>query len=81
MKIDIPKNTQPITEMYAVLSKDGTGDGVVSMMTEMGAMPLVFGYKDMLDKVRPVVQHIAKDTGMKFYIAKFTNKEILEVIE
>jgi hypothetical protein len=78
---NIPPNTQEITELYAVLSVDENGEGILSATTAIGSMPFVFGYEKMIDKVMPLVNQIAKETGKKLRIVKFTNKEIIKEIK
>ena len=74
----IPENEQKMDEIYVVLSVDDKGEGICSMMTPQGGMPLVFGHARMLDHIRQIVKGMAKDTGKKIVIAKFTKAEILE---
>lgn len=76
-----PKNEQPMDELYVVLSHENDGtEGIVSMMTPAGGMPLVFGHKRLLDRVLPSVRQISKDTGKTIVIAKFIKTEIIEKI-
>jgi DUF1009 family protein len=81
MEYHTPKNTHPADEIYAVLSKDDGGEGIVSIMTGAGSMPLVVIDNRILDKAKPYIQHIAKEKGCELYIVKYTKTEILEVIK
>lgn len=77
----IPGNQQIMDDLYVVLSKDDKGEGIVSMMTPDGAMPLVFGHKRLLDTIMPVVEQIAKDTRQTLLICKFQKIQILKEIK
>lgn len=74
----IPENEQMIDELFAVLSSDDKGEGIVSMMTPQGGMPMIFGHERNLTMIRPLVKRMAKDTGKKLLIVKFTKSQILE---
>ena len=78
---DIPGNEQIMDDLYVVLSKDEKGEGIVSMITPDGAMPLVFGHKRMLDKVMPFVEKIAKDSGQTLLLCKFQKIQVLKEIK
>ena len=76
-----PKNETPINELYAVLSVDNDGcEGIVSAITPMGAMPMVFSNKRMLDITKEKMKEISSDAGVKLRICKFTTKEIIEEV-
>lgn len=76
-----PKNEQAMDELYVVLSHDADGtEGIVSAITQMGAMPMVFGHKRMLEPLREQLKVMAKDTGRTLIIAKYKKSEILEKI-
>ena len=74
----IPENEQMMDEIYVVLSHDETGEGICSMMTGHGAMPMVFGHPRLIEKVRPVIQMMVRQTGKKLRLVKYTKTEILE---
>lgn len=76
----IPKNEQEMNELYVALSSDQNGEGIVSMITEMGGMPIVFGHPRMLEGMKTVLKQISKDTGKKILLVKYIKKEILEEI-
>ncbi len=78
----VPGNEKMIDELYAVLSKDENGEGIVAMINpDGGAVPLVFGYEWMLAKVQPAIKKIAEETGQTLRVCKFSNKEILQEIK
>lgn len=76
----IPGNEQLIDEVYIVLSKDNQGEGIVSIITEEGAFPMIFGHKRMLETVREYIKKSAKETGQTLHICKFKKIEIIEEI-
>jgi len=79
---DIPKNEMPLKELYVVVSRDEEGnEGIVSAMTPMGGMPMVFGHKRLIEKIRPTLLQMSKDTGRKLYIVRYKQKEVMEVID
>lgn len=74
----IPENEQKMDEIYVVLSEDDKGEGICSMMTGQGAMPMVFGHPRMIELIRPRLQIMARETGKKLKIVKYIKSEILE---
>lgn len=74
----IPENEQMIDELFAVLSSDDKGEGIVSMMTPNGGMPMIFGHERNLERMRPLVKKMAQDTGKKLIIVKFKKSKVLE---
>lgn len=76
-----PGNEQKMDELYVVLSQDTNGnEGIVSAITEMGAMPMVFGHERLLAPLREQLKIMSKDTGKTLIIAKFKKSEIIETI-
>lgn len=81
-KYHIPKNEQPLKELYVVVSRDEDGnEGVVSAMTHQGAMPMVFGHKRLLNMIRDQLKQMSKDTGKKIYVVKYKQKDVIEIID
>ena len=76
----IPKNEQLMDELYVALSSDESGEGIVSMHTEMGNFPIVFGHKNIFDKVLPLLYQISKDTGKTINVFRFKKSDLLETI-
>lgn len=66
-----PDNEQAIDNLYVVLSSDDKGEGIVSTMTEAGAMPLVFGHDRTMPLMKAIMSKIEKETGKKLIIGKF----------
>lgn len=79
---DIPKNEQEMKVIFVVLSRDDDGtEGIVSAMTPMGSMPMVFGHERMLGNVREALKQMSKDTGRKLHIVKYAKTEEVETID
>ena len=74
----IPENQEVMDEIYAVISHDEKGnEGIVSMMTPMGGMPMVFGHVKMLESVKEVMKQIAKESKQTLRIYKYKKAELL----
>lgn len=80
MQYHIPKNEMNMDEIYAVLSSDENGEGIVSANIDGNNFPLVFGHPRMLKKFKEFAIQMSKDTGKKLLIVKFKRAEILEEI-
>lgn len=81
-KYDITKNEQPMPHLYVVVSRDDDGnEGIVSAITPMGGMPLVFGYERNIEQVRDLLVQMSRDSGKKLYIVKYKEKEVIETID
>ncbi len=74
----IPENEQPLDELYAVISTDNNGEGIVSIMLPECAMPLVFGHKKNIESLRPIIEDISRKTGKKLLLVRYKKSEILE---
>lgn len=76
------KNYMKITEMYAFVSSDPDGEGVVAqsmnMMGQQMMMPFVAADKARMESIKPLAKHIAKTQGKKIKLIKFTVREDLE---
>lgn len=81
MKYHIPENEQLLDNLFAVISKDETGEGICAMMTPSGGMPMVFGHERMLEMTKKFAKQIAKETGKELRIVKYSKTEVLEVIK
>jgi hypothetical protein len=67
--------------MYAFISSDETGEGVVGMMLSDGShIPLIGADMDMIDTLRPIAQEIANDARCKIKLIRFSVREELEEI-
>ena len=72
-----------ITEMYAFIVAD-TGpedEGVAAMLRGNAWLPMVGADMKRVESLRPFAEDLAKTTGQKITIARFTQRTDLEVIE
>lgn len=77
-----PKNQIEMKVIFVVLSRDEDGtEGIVSAITPMGAMPMVFGHESMLNNVRDSLKQMSKDTGRKLHIVKYAKTDEVETID
>lgn len=71
-----PKNTQQIDCVWAVLSVDEGGHGIVTAPTAFGTTPLVTGKKDLVETwLVPNAQAAARLFNKRMIVAKFSNRE------
>ena len=64
-----------IEEMFAFVSEDETGEGIVGYMMPDGMwMPLVGADVARVDSLRPAAEKIARDTGKPIRLIKFSNR-------
>jgi len=71
-----------ITEIWAYCAIDEGGEGLVGYYDEVhGWIPLVGADKTRVKQYSGLAARIAKDTGKKIVCKKFSNFEIVEVIE
>ena len=80
MKIHSPKNEQPITVIHAVVQVDEDGNEGIAGIGEAGVMmlPLVVGYPRLVPMLREAAKKVAKQTGKKLQLVRFTVREDLE---
>lgn len=73
---------EKITEVYAFVSSDKDGEGVVgqSMNTLFGMMfmPFVCADKDRMESLKPLAKKIAKEKNKKIKLIKLTHREEIE---
>ena len=71
-----------IEQIYAFIAEDTGPDdeGVTGFATGMGWMPMVGADIDRIESLKPIAQQIAKSTGKKIKLIKFTNREEVETI-
>lgn len=76
-------NLKEIKEMFAILSFDLNGnEGIVAIadnsMGKINAIPAVASDIRLINEFKKDFKRMAKETGQKFKIVKFTQKETLE---
>jgi hypothetical protein len=82
--IDIPKNIAIIKEIYAFVSSDQDGEGIIgerlSINGMMTMMPFICADKERMETLRPLAIKIGNETGKKIKLIKFTGREEIQVI-
>ena len=71
-----------IDAMYAfcIIDDDGT-EGVIGMSTDIGWMPFVGANMERVESLKPFAEKIAKESGKRITVSKFTNCEfIMEIM-
>lgn len=75
--LDLPLN-QPMDELFAVISKDSTGnEGIVSF----NSLPLVFGEMSLLELVMNNLDKISKKAGKEIQLCRYKRIEIIKTIK
>lgn len=73
---------EQITEMYAFVSKDEGGEGLVGMTMPIGGqatfMPFVCADKDRMESLKPMAMKMAKLGNKKIKLIRLTVREELE---
>jgi hypothetical protein len=70
-----------IDEMYAFISSDETGEGVVAMLLQDGTqLPMIGADMERIDSLREIAQAIATHSRMKIKLIKLSVREELEEI-
>ena len=72
-----------ISEIYAFIAEDSGPDdeGVVAFNPGgRGWMPMVAADRARVDSLRPMAAAIAKTTGQKIHLVRFSTREVLEEI-
>ena len=77
---------EQITEIYAFVSKDKNGEGLISMNMPLPdghemMMPFVCSDKARMESLKPFAIQIGKATGKTVKLIKLTNREELETYE
>jgi len=67
-----------IIELYAFVSKDEGGEGLIGMVMNGTFMPFVCADKDRMESLKPHAKNIAKESGKKVKLIKLTCREEIE---
>jgi hypothetical protein len=80
--ISQPKTLLRIDEVFVFIAKDKDGEGVPAFTLPGGMMlPMVCADKARVDSLREMARTIARNTGNKITLCRFSVREELEVIE
>jgi hypothetical protein len=69
-----------INEIFAFVSVDGIGEGVITRKIGGSWMPFIGADMDRARSLRVLAVQVAKEHGIKIKLVKFTNREVLEEI-
>jgi hypothetical protein len=70
-----------INELYAFISSDETGEGVIALtMSNGNTIPMVGADMERIESLRPIAQEIADDSRIKIKLIKLSVREELEEI-
>jgi hypothetical protein len=75
-----PKNTLPkIEQLWAIVSVDAEdgNEGVCAAMIGGVVMPLIAADQKRLDQLLPIAKQVSADTGTRFRLVRFSNREEL----
>lgn len=71
-------NEAPITELFAFLSLDDTGEGVcAAILPELGSTPLVTSKERVAELMKATAADIARLSGKPVKLVRFIRAEIL----
>ncbi len=82
MILNDKKTLLHIDEVFVFIAQDQDGEGVPAFMAPNGVMfPLVCADKARVDSLRAKARMIARESGNKITLARFSVREEIEVIE
>jgi dihydroorotase-like cyclic amidohydrolase len=76
-----PKTLLRIDELYAFIAQDADGEGLPAFQSRGLMLPMVCADKARVDSLREVARKIARETGNKITLCRFSLREEIEVIE
>jgi hypothetical protein len=82
--IDTPPNETPrIDQIWAVLSVDEGGEGVVAAPIQQGMLtvPLIAADEARMQDIKKLAYQLTKLTGKKMRLVKFSTRTVIEEIE
>lgn len=75
---------EKINEIYAFVSVDENGEGVVGMTMPINGretfMPFVCADKARMEALKPIATKIAKESAKTIKLIKFTNRKVIETL-
>lgn len=74
-------NIELFPEFYVILLETKDQIGIASFDTPMGFHALVSTSLDIINKMKNKIKECGINPGDKYIILKYTNKEVLEVVE
>lgn len=73
--------TLSIDRMFAFISVDEEGEGIIGFQSPMGWMPMVGADEARIESLRPLAQRVANAGGKKVVLACFEQRTDLEILE
>jgi hypothetical protein len=71
-------NEAPITELFAFLSTDDTGEGIcAAIVGGLGSTPLVTSKARVAEQMKQMAQSISDASGKPVRLVRFTRAEVL----
>lgn len=65
-----------IDEMYAFVSQDDDGEGIVGFKTPDGWMPMVAADMARVESLKPMAEKLA--VGMRIALVRFSTREVIQ---
>lgn len=82
MMIGGKKTLLRIDELFAFIAADTDGEGLPAFMAPSGMMlPMVCADKARVDSLREIAKKMARESGNKITLCRFSVREEIEVIE
>ena len=71
-----------ISELFAFIAEDSGPDdeGVTAFLSGGTWLPMIAADRARVDSLRPMAEAIAKSTGQKIHLVRFSTREVLEEI-
>jgi hypothetical protein len=79
--IDEKKTLLRIDEIYAFIAQDRDGEGLPAFMHNGMMLPMVCADQARVDSLREVAKLMARESGNKITLCRFSVRQELEVIE
>lgn len=78
---DQKKTLLRIDELYAFIAQDADGEGLPAFMHNGMMLPMVCADKARVDSLREMARMMARESGNKITLCRFSVREEIEVIE
>jgi hypothetical protein len=79
--VDSKKTLLRIDEVFVFVASDADGEGVAAALAGDVFLPLVCADRARVDAVRGLAKRIARESGNKITLCRFSVREDVEVIE
>ena len=76
-----PPNTMRIDEIWAWVSQDDAGnEGIISVSSPAGQLPLIAADKERLKSLRPIIRELYGKTKKKIVLIKLSQRTDIETL-